>query len=65
MPRKKEARTMLAAEATTRAVRLDLGPELHNQLRVEEAKQDKSMASLVRELIEAYPKSRPKRGGEK
>jgi predicted HicB family RNase H-like nuclease len=63
MARKKESETMPATKSTARAVRLDLSPELHNELRVEAARQDKSMAFLVRELIEVYLKTRPKRRG--
>jgi hypothetical protein len=60
MAPKKDARTMSATDSETRAVRLDLSRKLHNQLRVEAAKQDKSMAALVRGLIESYFKSPPK-----
>lgn len=61
MARKKVEKTMPAAEtASLKAVRLDLEPDLHKQLRVEAAKQDKSMAALVRDLVVAYLADRPK-----
>jgi plasmid stability protein len=37
-----------------KAVRVELTPALHKQLRIEAAKHDRSMASMVRTLIEDY-----------
>lgn len=37
-----------------KAVRVELTPPVHKQLRIEAAKQDRSMAALVRELIEDH-----------
>jgi hypothetical protein len=37
-----------------RAVRLELSPEVHRELRIEAAKADMSMSALVRELVENY-----------
>jgi len=37
-----------------KAVRVELTPDVHKRLRVEAARQDRSMASLVRVLVEDY-----------
>jgi predicted HicB family RNase H-like nuclease len=54
MPRKttKEGKPVNATGVELKAVRLELTPEVHKQLRVEAAKQDKSMAALVRTWVE-------------
>jgi hypothetical protein len=56
MPRKTSAtgKPTNAAGTELRAVRVELDPKTHNQLRVEAAKQDRSMASMVRMLIEEH-----------
>jgi predicted HicB family RNase H-like nuclease len=56
MPRKqsKEGKPVNAVGAELKAVRLELTPETHKQLRIEAAKQDMSMAALVRGLVEEY-----------
>jgi len=41
-----------------RPVRVELTPTIHKELRLEAARQDRSMASLVRVLIEKYLSSR-------
>jgi predicted HicB family RNase H-like nuclease len=45
---------MNAVGAELKAVRLELTRETHKQLRIEAAKQDMSMAALVRGLVEEY-----------
>jgi len=51
-----------AAGVELRAVRVELKPAIHKQLRLEAAKQDRSMASLVRVVIEDYlSKRKPER----
>ncbi len=51
-----------AGGAELRAVRVELKPAIHKQLRLEAAKQDRSMASLVRVVIEDYlSKRKPER----
>jgi hypothetical protein len=58
MPRKisPAGRPTDAAGTELKAVRVELPPKTHNQLRIEAAKQDQSMASLVRTMIEEYLK---------
>ncbi len=58
MPRKqsKEGKPVDATGVQLKAVRLELTPEIHKQLRVEAAKNDLSMAALVRGLVEDYLK---------
>ena len=46
-----------------RAVRLELSPETHKALRVEAANQEKSMAALVKGLVEDHLAKR-KAGGK-
>jgi len=43
-----------AAGTAVKAVRVEISPAIHKQLRLEAAKQDRSMASLVRRMIEEY-----------
>jgi predicted HicB family RNase H-like nuclease len=45
---------MDAVGTELKAVRLELTPEVHKQLRIEAATQDMSMAALVRNLVEEY-----------
>jgi hypothetical protein len=54
MPRKRstEGRPVDATGTALKAVRLELSPEIHKALRIEAAKQDKSMAALVRTWVE-------------
>jgi plasmid stability protein len=56
MPRKRtpEGKPTDAEGTLLKAVRVELPPPMHNQLRVEAAKQDRSMAAYVRELIEDH-----------
>jgi predicted HicB family RNase H-like nuclease len=56
MPRNKspEGKPVDAAGTELRAVRVELTPTIHKRLRLEAAKQDRSMASLVRVLVEDY-----------
>ena len=59
MGRKKrnvEADMSTAAEATLRAVRLELPEDVHRQLRLEAAKQDVSLGALARIAVEDYLK---------
>jgi predicted HicB family RNase H-like nuclease len=54
MPRKisREGKPVNATGAELKAVRLELTPDVHRQLRIEAAKQDMSMAALVRAWVE-------------
>jgi len=56
MPRKKSptGKPTDAAGTELRAVRVELTPAIHKHLRLEAAKQDRSMASLVRVIVEDY-----------
>jgi predicted HicB family RNase H-like nuclease len=55
MPRKLSKGKPVSATGTElKAVRLELTAETHKQLRIEAAKQDMSMAALVRGLVEEY-----------
>jgi predicted HicB family RNase H-like nuclease len=56
MPRKrsKEGKPVSVTGVELKAVRLELTPETHKELRIEAAKQDKSMAALVRGLVEDF-----------
>jgi hypothetical protein len=60
MGRKKseEKKPMEAVASETKFVRLELPLELHRQLRMEAASQDKSMAELARNIVEEYLKAR-------
>ena len=64
MPRKKAigGKPVNAGGVELRSVRLELTPETHKALRIEAAKQDTSMAALVRSLVEDFL---AKRKGEK
>ena len=64
MPRKlsKGGKPMSAAGVELKAVRLELTPEIHKQLRIEAAKQDMSMAALVRSWVEEHLK---RKGGSR
>jgi predicted HicB family RNase H-like nuclease len=52
---------MNAAGEELKAVRLELPIETHRQLRMQAAKEEKSMAALVKTLVEDYLK---KKGGK-
>jgi hypothetical protein len=55
MGRKKKGSDDVNATAQElRAVRLELPPETHKQLRLEAAKQDTSLAALARIAVEEY-----------
>ena len=56
MPHKKteEGKPVNAQGVELRAVRVELPPDTHKDLRVEAAKHDMSMAAFVRQLIEEY-----------
>jgi plasmid stability protein len=60
MARKKEVTHVPATEPAVKAVRLELDPDMHRQLRIEAAKLDKSMAAVVRDLIQEFLAKRPK-----
>ena len=62
MARKKEVKPVPATETTLKAVRLELSPDVHKQLRIEAAQQDKSMAALVRDLVEEFLAGRKPKG---
>jgi predicted HicB family RNase H-like nuclease len=63
MPRKqsRKGKPMNAAGEELKAVRLELPIETHRQLRMQAAKEEKSMAALVKTLVEDYLK---KKGGK-
>lgn len=61
MARKKEGKPMPATEIENKAVRLELDPETHQELRVLAAQNGKSMAAYVRQLVEQdLAKRKPK-----
>jgi hypothetical protein len=47
---------MPAVEAESKSIRLELSPEVHQQFRVESAKEGLSMAAVARRLVEDYLK---------
>jgi hypothetical protein len=65
MARKKEVVPVPATEVVSKAVRLDLDPTLHQELRVEAAKLGKPMAVVVRDLVVKFLAERKKKGGSK
>ena len=60
MPRKRNAEGKMtsATGETLKPIRLDLTSEMHKRLRIQAAKEDKSMAALARELVEEGLKKR-------
>jgi hypothetical protein len=60
MPRKRntEGKMMNATGEALKPIRLDLTAEMHKRLRIQAAKEDKSMAALARELVEEGLKKR-------
>lgn len=66
MPRKQttEGRPMNATGAELKAVRLELTPDTHKQLRIKAAERDLSMAALVRGLVEEYLKADRAKGSK-
>jgi hypothetical protein len=54
MPRKRneEGKLMNATGQVLKPIRLDLTAEMHRRLRIQAAKEDKSMAALARDLVE-------------
>jgi predicted HicB family RNase H-like nuclease len=66
MPRKlsREGKPVNATGMALKAVRLELTPDIHKQLRVEAAKQDMSMAALVRTWVEENLTKLRKAGGK-
>jgi hypothetical protein len=65
MARKKEVKPVPTTEVVPKAVRLDLDPKLHGQLRIEAAKLGKPMAVIVRDLVVKFLEERTKKGGGK
>jgi hypothetical protein len=63
MTREKEVVPVPATGVVPKAVRLDLSPDLHAELRVESAKLGKPMAVVVRDLVVAFLAERRKKGG--
>jgi hypothetical protein len=56
-PKAKGARSMPATvEVEAKSIRLELPPEVHQQFRVEAAKEGTSMAAVARRLVEEYLK---------
>jgi hypothetical protein len=64
MSRKKEVNPVTATETAPKAVRLDLSPEAHRQLRIEAAKLGQPMAVVVRDLVLEFLAKRAKGGGK-
>jgi plasmid stability protein len=56
MPRKlsPKGKPIDAAGTELKAVRVELPPPLHKQLRIEAARRDQSMAAMVRWMIEEF-----------
>jgi plasmid stability protein len=54
--RTKEVAPMPAVEVEPKSIRLELPPEVHQQFRVEAAKEGLSMAAVARRLVEDYLK---------
>jgi len=65
MARKKEVKPLPATEVVPKAVRLDLDPVLHHELRVESAKLGKPMAVVVRNLVVKFLAECKRKGGGK
>jgi plasmid stability protein len=55
---------MPATETQLRAVRLELPENAHKLLRLEAAKQDKSLSQMARDIVEGYLLGRPKATGK-
>ena len=53
---------MIAVEVEPKSIRLELPPKIHQQFRVEAAKEGMSMAAVARPLVEDY--LRRKAGGK-
>ncbi len=65
MVRKKEVSPVPVKEVAPRAVRLDLDPDLHQELRIEAAKLNQPMAHVVRDLVVKFLAERKQKGGGK
>jgi hypothetical protein len=66
---KKQAIGKQPVSATTtdeevRAVRLELPPDLHRELRIEAAKRDTHMSALARQAVEEFLERSRKAGGK-
>jgi plasmid stability protein len=66
MPRRKndEGKLMDTAGQVLKIVRLELSVPAHRNLRIQAAKEDKSMAALARELVEEGLEKREKKGSK-
>jgi hypothetical protein len=53
---KKGAKDVIATEIEAKSIRLELPPDVHQQFRVEAAKEGMSMAAVARRLVEDYLK---------
>jgi plasmid stability protein len=64
MPRRKneEGKTMSVTGVILKTVRLELPIDIHRKLRMQAAKEEKSMAALAREMVEECLKR--KNGGK-
>ena len=58
----KGAKNVIATEIEAKSIRLELLPDVHQQFRVEAAKEGMSMAAVARRLVEEYLKR--KAGGK-
>jgi len=58
MGRKKGSKTAMPAQTVgaAKSIRLEFGLDLHRELRIAAAKEDMSMAALVRQIVEQYLK---------
>jgi hypothetical protein len=54
---------MIAVQTEPKSIRLELEPNVHQQFRVESAKEGLSMAAVARRLVEEYL-ARRKAGGK-
>jgi plasmid stability protein len=52
----KGAKNVIATEIEAKSIRLELPPDVHQQFRVEAAKEGMSMAAVARRLVEEYLK---------
>lgn len=50
------AKNAIATEIEAKSIRLELPPDVHQQFRVEAAKEGMSMAAVARRLVEEYLK---------
>ena len=64
MAKKKSEAKDVPTVASTKPVRLELPPDMHRLLRLAAANAEVSMASYVRDIVEAHLKAKKPKGGE-